>query len=145
MALKDIVKGICNITRCKYDVYTKEKIDEMFEEKIKIEEITLLTPNEGFSIPFQNFFKQGNHIWGNAVITADTEFSNSYSNPAKLAYAIPYVYNSYCILSGWEYSSDKIGYMYINENDVDSLVISDASNSGTKTAKIHLDYVISEE
>lgn len=29
MAIKDIVKGICNITRCKYDVYTKEKIDEM--------------------------------------------------------------------------------------------------------------------
>lgn len=29
MAIKEIVKGICNITRCKYDVYTKEKIDEM--------------------------------------------------------------------------------------------------------------------
>ena len=29
MAIKDIVKGICNISRCKYDVYTKEKIDEM--------------------------------------------------------------------------------------------------------------------
>lgn len=29
MAVKDIVKGICNITRCKYDVYTKDKIDEL--------------------------------------------------------------------------------------------------------------------
>ena len=28
MAVKDIVKGICNITRCKYDVYTKERTDE---------------------------------------------------------------------------------------------------------------------
>lgn len=32
MALKDIVKGICSITRCKYDVYTKEKTDELLEE-----------------------------------------------------------------------------------------------------------------
>lgn len=32
MAIKDIVKGICNITRCKYDVYTKEKTDELLEE-----------------------------------------------------------------------------------------------------------------
>ena len=29
MAIKDIVKGICSTSRCKYDVYTKEKIDEM--------------------------------------------------------------------------------------------------------------------
>lgn len=32
MAIKEIVKGICNITRCKYDVYTKEKTDEIVEE-----------------------------------------------------------------------------------------------------------------
>jgi hypothetical protein len=31
MAIKDIVKGICNITRCKYDVYTKERTDELLE------------------------------------------------------------------------------------------------------------------
>jgi hypothetical protein len=30
MAIKEIVKGICATTRCKYDVYTKEKIDGMF-------------------------------------------------------------------------------------------------------------------
>lgn len=33
MAIKDIVKGICEITRCKYDVYTKEKTDELLENK----------------------------------------------------------------------------------------------------------------
>ena len=140
MAKKEIVKGICDITRCKYDVYTKEKVDEM----LKIEEITLLTANEGFTINSQKFFKQGNHIWGNAVITADTPFSNSYSYPVKMAYAIPYVYNSYCILSTYQFSSEIIGYMYINENDVDSLFISDVSNSDKNVAKIHLDYVISE-
>ena len=33
MAIKDIVKGICNVTRCKYDVYTKERSDELFKLK----------------------------------------------------------------------------------------------------------------
>ena len=33
MAIKDIVKGICNITRCKYDVYTKERTDELLDVK----------------------------------------------------------------------------------------------------------------
>ena len=33
MAIKDIVKGICNVTRCKYDVYTKERTDELFKVK----------------------------------------------------------------------------------------------------------------
>lgn len=33
MAIKDIVKGICAITRCKYDVYTKERSDELFKIK----------------------------------------------------------------------------------------------------------------
>ena len=32
MAVKDIVKGICNLTRCKYDVYTKERTDELLNE-----------------------------------------------------------------------------------------------------------------
>ncbi len=35
MALKEIVKGICSITRCKYDVYTKDKTDEMVSDLIK--------------------------------------------------------------------------------------------------------------
>lgn len=39
MALKDIVKGICDITRCKYDVYTKEKVDELLSEKANVSEI----------------------------------------------------------------------------------------------------------
>ena len=34
MAIKDIVKGICNITRCKYDVYTKERTDELLKTKL---------------------------------------------------------------------------------------------------------------
>lgn len=34
MAIKDIVKGICNVTRCKYDVYTKEKVDELLAGQI---------------------------------------------------------------------------------------------------------------
>ena len=34
MAIKEIVKGLCPITRCKYDVYTKEKIDELVPGKI---------------------------------------------------------------------------------------------------------------
>ena len=39
MAVKDIVKGICNITRCKYDVYTKERTDELLEVKANSEEV----------------------------------------------------------------------------------------------------------
>ena len=39
MAIKDIVKGICNITRCKYDVYTKERTDELLEAKANSEDV----------------------------------------------------------------------------------------------------------
>lgn len=39
MAIKDIVKGICNVTRCKYDVYTKERTDELLEAKANSEEV----------------------------------------------------------------------------------------------------------
>lgn len=33
MAIKEIVKGICGTSRCKYDVYTKEKMDELLSEE----------------------------------------------------------------------------------------------------------------
>ena len=36
MALKDIVKGICDITRCKYDVYTKDRTDELLNTKANV-------------------------------------------------------------------------------------------------------------
>lgn len=111
---------------------------------IDIEEITLLTANEGFTITFQKFFKQGKHIWGDAVITTDVPFSGSYSYPVKLAYPIPYIYNSYCILAEGTFDAVSIGYLYVGANDVDSLLIADNLNSGKRGAKIHLDYVINE-
>ena len=46
MAVKDIVKGICNITRCKYDVYTKEKTDELLETKANADTTTVTTAGE---------------------------------------------------------------------------------------------------
>ena len=46
MAIKDIVKGICNITRCKYDVYTKEKTDELLETKANADTTTVTTAGE---------------------------------------------------------------------------------------------------
>lgn len=39
MAIKEIVKGICSLTRCKYDVYTKEKTDELLESKANISDV----------------------------------------------------------------------------------------------------------
>lgn len=33
MPIKDIVKGICETTRCKYDVYTKEYMDNLLDLK----------------------------------------------------------------------------------------------------------------
>lgn len=33
MAIKDIVKGICSTSRCKYDVYTKDRTDELLGTK----------------------------------------------------------------------------------------------------------------
>lgn len=41
MAIKEIVKGICNITRCKYDVYTKEKTDELLNNKANTTDVDL--------------------------------------------------------------------------------------------------------
>lgn len=32
MASKDLVKGYCKESKCEYDVYTKEKMDELLEE-----------------------------------------------------------------------------------------------------------------
>lgn len=118
-----------------------ENLNHNFNE-IKIKEITLLTANEGFTINFQKFFKQGNHIWGDAIITSNTSFSSDYSYPVKMAYAIPYVYNSYCVLAGGQFGADTIGYMYVHVNDTNSLIIADNFNSGRNVAKIHLDYVI---
>lgn len=119
-----------------------ENLNNNFNE-VKIEEITLLTANEGFTINQQKFFKQGNHIWGDAIITADVPFSGSYSYPVKLAYPVPYVYNSYCILAEGVFDAVSVGYLYIGANDVSSLLIADNLNSGKHGAKIHLDYVIS--
>ena len=50
MALKDIVKGICETTRCKYDVYTKEKSDELLAEKQNKMTVDT-TPTENSSNP----------------------------------------------------------------------------------------------
>ena len=32
MASKDLVKGYCKESKCEYDVYTKEKMDELLKE-----------------------------------------------------------------------------------------------------------------
>jgi hypothetical protein len=50
MALKEIVKGICDVTRCKYDVYTKEKMDELLEEKANSNEINEIYTKNNFAV-----------------------------------------------------------------------------------------------
>lgn len=34
MAVKDIVKGICETSKCNYDVYTSEKVDELLDDLV---------------------------------------------------------------------------------------------------------------
>lgn len=69
MAIKDIVKGICNITRCKYDVYTKEKIDEMlagevvYENKSGTTSTVALTKDISNSKKIEITFKDNNDIY----------------------------------------------------------------------------------
>lgn len=126
-----------------------ENLNQMqsnIEDETKIEEIELITMNEGFSmVGSQKFFKQGRHIWGDVIIKKDDgAFTNAYSYPVTLKYAIPYGYNTFCILTNGQFGADKIAYMYVSGNNASSLLIADASNSGNNHAKIHLDYVINE-
>lgn len=64
MAIKDIVKGICNITRCKYDVYTKERSDELFFVKENLAYITgtILTSSPTHSIEYPSGFNKDNCV-----------------------------------------------------------------------------------
>lgn len=50
MALKEIVKGICGVTRCKHDVYTKEKMDELLEEKANVSEVNEIYKKDNFAV-----------------------------------------------------------------------------------------------
>lgn len=68
MALKEIVKGICDVTRCKYDVYTTEKIDELLEEKQSSIEVD--------TIPTEN---SSNPVESGGVFTALKEIKDSFS------------------------------------------------------------------
>lgn len=63
MAIKDIVKGICNITRCKYDVYTKERTDELLGTKANVKATNITTEGtdlNDYTTAGTYFFKNGN-------------------------------------------------------------------------------------
>lgn len=45
MASKDLVKGYCKESKCEYDVYTKEKADELLNAKVNISNFAVLTGN----------------------------------------------------------------------------------------------------
>lgn len=46
MALMDIVKGICATSRCKYDVYTKEKMDEILSDTYVKDDYAVIELND---------------------------------------------------------------------------------------------------
>lgn len=126
------------------DVPNASTVKQYADSITGIEEIELLTANEGYTIRSQHFFKQGNHIWGNALIQSTTPFSSIYSYPVELEYTIPYVYNSYCILCDGEFSADGIGYIYIGANS-SQIIITDTTGASNKTfVKISLDFVIED-
>lgn len=39
MAIKETVKGHCGESKCTYDVYTKEKVDELLNEKVSSDNV----------------------------------------------------------------------------------------------------------
>lgn len=84
MALKDIVKGICSTTRCKYDVYTKEKTDELLETKANKSDLdskfALLTgtiTNDGTQVIQAEMLYPEGFNYGNCVVISSMLESNT--------------------------------------------------------------------
>lgn len=78
MAIKDIVKGICNITRCKYDVYTKERTDELLEE---INSNVYTKTETDYKFSTKNITTTGTDL--NNYIANGTYFFNNAADPAN--------------------------------------------------------------
>ena len=110
----------------------------------QIETITLLEANGTAQIVKQKFYKQGKHIWGDALVKGETNFSGTYQYPCKLIYDYPNTAGSdlTCILCYGEFTANGIGYMFINYNQK-NIMISDTTGGNDKQyAKIHLDFVL---
>ncbi len=121
MAIKDIVKGICNITRCKYDVYTKEKTDEIVNginatagtkanssdvyTKTEIDnKVTTLNNSIGTKANSSNVYAKGDY----ATITA-TVNTNSSSGVGSTKVSFPTGFNKdNCIILGVMYKCDTL-------------------------------------
>lgn len=110
----------------------------------QIETINLLEANGTAQIVKQKFYKQGKHIWGDALVKGETNFSGTYQYPCKLIYDYPNTAGSdlTCVLCYGEFTASGVGYMFINYNQK-NIMISDTTGGNDKQyAKIHLDFVL---
>ena len=77
MATKELVKGQCGISKCVYDVYTKEKTDELLNEKSNATDVYTKTEADALlnnKANASDVFVKGNYatLTGSVSLTANT-------------------------------------------------------------------------
>jgi hypothetical protein len=83
MALKNIVKGICGTSRCKYDVYTKERTDELLEEKTNKSEVYL---KDNYAVLENSIIFPAGEYGGVVNIEYPTGFTKNNCIPISIMY-----------------------------------------------------------
>lgn len=78
LAVKDIVKGHCGDSKCTYDVYTKEKVDELLAE---VKQNNIFTSTGTITIP-------ANEREGRVKILLPEGFTTTNSVPISVGYSI---------------------------------------------------------